>query len=812
MALSDAVLAIAALLLIAIIAAGLGRRMPIPFTVLLVIIGAGLGEGARHVHWLEPLVHFRLSPELVFFIFLPALIFESALNLNVRQLMRDLAPVMVLAVPALLFSTFVIGYGTAWITGLPIGTALLFGALISATDPVAVVALFKELGAPQRLTVLVEGESLFNDATAIVVFGILLGLVSADQAVDGNLLLWSGWEFIRVFLGGVLVGGLLGLLLGELGARLKTPVPGLVVLSMVLAYAAFVIGEHVFHVSGVMAAMAAALVLNGIGMARLPLNTGPSLKESWEVLALIGNALLFLLVGLSLDLLQLFASIEAILLVSALALIARAASVYGLFPAVARVLRMPRVSSKDKHIMWWGGLKGGLAIAIVLSIPDSLPAKPLLTDITVGVVLFTLLVNAPSIRPLMNWLGMNRLSDTENAELKESLQLARAESAETLDQLHHAGILSRTGMHRANELISQPLLKREPESAASEASILQGKALAREDRELERLRADGLISQYVYFDLRTALRRRMDECYDPGACENDEHELDNAFTRFESSVIKRLRERNWAAPLLARYQRKRLVQHLQRGMALLLMARAAREELAVHSEEHSNGDLNLAYEQRINRLTSRLDELRDDFPMFYRRLEASLLPRAAILRASREAAERHEHGELSTKPYNRLEESLRELQAMLPSLSNGNQDDVIDLLAKVQLLSGLPVSSLLALARHATEMNFLNGDVVIGEGEHGDALYILRQGALDVSRQGQHIGSLAAGDVFGEMALLGDAVRTATVTASESCSLLRLTRRDVMRVADKQPDLEAHLLAAKQAHNQATALTREDAE
>ncbi|MGB0713907.1 MAG: cation:proton antiporter, partial [Gammaproteobacteria bacterium] len=264
MELSEAVLIVALLLLVAVAAAGLGRRLPIPFTVLLVILGVLLGEGARNSETLAPLAHFELSPELVFFVFLPALIFESALNLDVRQLMRDIAPVMVLAVPALLLSTAIVGYGTAWITGLPLGVALLFGALISATDPVAVVALFKELGAPLRLTVLVEGESLFNDATAIVVFGILLGLVQAGTTPDAGLLFWAGWEFIRVFLGGVLVGGVIGLVIGELGARLRSNVPALIVLSLVMAYGAFVVGEHLLHVSGVMAAMTAALVLSGV--------------------------------------------------------------------------------------------------------------------------------------------------------------------------------------------------------------------------------------------------------------------------------------------------------------------------------------------------------------------------------------------------------------------------------------------------------------------------------------------------------------------------------------------------------------------
>ena len=184
MPLSESVLVIIGLLTLAIIAAGLFRNLPIPYTVLLVVLGLGLGELADVWPAISILQEFRLQPDLVFFGFLPALIFESGFNLNARQLIKDLVPVLVLAVPALLISTLLVGWGLSTVLGVPIMLALVFGALISATDPVAVVALFKELGAPLRLNVLVEGESLLNDATAIVVFGILLSMAVAGTQLE----------------------------------------------------------------------------------------------------------------------------------------------------------------------------------------------------------------------------------------------------------------------------------------------------------------------------------------------------------------------------------------------------------------------------------------------------------------------------------------------------------------------------------------------------------------------------------------------------------------------------------------------------
>ncbi|MFQ5546641.1 MAG: cation:proton antiporter, partial [Acidiferrobacterales bacterium] len=260
MPLSETVLILAGLLAVAILSAGLFRKVPIPYTVLLVIIGMVLGESSQVSPALAPLEEFRLSPDLVFFIFLPALIFESGFNLDARQLLKELGPVLVLAVPALVISTVVVGVGLSFL-GLELIIALLFGALISATDPVAVIALFRELGAPDRLTVLVEGESLLNDATAIVVFGILLAV-----AVGGGGLSWSDAdsvviEFVRVFIGGALVGGVLGLLVSELLYHLRSGVSAVLTMSVVIAYGSFILAEHTLHVSGVMAGAAAAVTL-----------------------------------------------------------------------------------------------------------------------------------------------------------------------------------------------------------------------------------------------------------------------------------------------------------------------------------------------------------------------------------------------------------------------------------------------------------------------------------------------------------------------------------------------------------------------
>ena len=202
MPLSEIILIIMGLLTVAMVAAGICRNIPVPYTVLLVILGILLGSAARNWSEFEPLLAFQLTPELVLFLFLPALIFESALNLDARQMRKDIAPIMVVAIPALLISTFFIGIGLWLVIDIDFLLALLFGALISATDPVAVISIFKELGAPRRLTILVEGESLLNDATAIVLFKIILGLIVGGALTASNIG-FAFLEFFKVFFGHV---------------------------------------------------------------------------------------------------------------------------------------------------------------------------------------------------------------------------------------------------------------------------------------------------------------------------------------------------------------------------------------------------------------------------------------------------------------------------------------------------------------------------------------------------------------------------------------------------------------------------------
>jgi CPA1 family monovalent cation:H+ antiporter len=457
MPLSEFIFVLVVLLGIAMLVTGLCRKLPIPFTVVLVVIGVFLSHMADSVTLLHPLKEFELNPEVMLFVFLPALIFESGFALDARQMTKDLPAILVLAIPAMLMSTVIVGFGVWFMLDTRLIVALVFGALISATDPVAVISLFKELGAPNRLMVLVEGESLLNDATAIVAFSILVAL-----AVSGSGIVLSDVdnvivEFLRVFVGGVILGAVIGFGACELLYRIHANTSVILTTSIVVAYASFVGGEHLLHVSGVMAVVGAAISLRLFGMSRIRQDATHSIHETWEVIALCCNSLLFLMVGLSVNTENLLSRIGPVAIVIALVMAARALSIYTLVPLTVRLFKLPKVSIEERHIMWWGGLKGGLAIAVVLSIPSSLPEREFLFDLTIGMVMFTLLFCAPTINPLMSRLGMNTISRGETLELRSALIGAKGKFTDNANKLIRSGLVPDTDIKRFQNQIENSL-------------------------------------------------------------------------------------------------------------------------------------------------------------------------------------------------------------------------------------------------------------------------------------------------------------------------------------------------------------------
>ena len=808
MPVSEIVLVVMGLLAVAMLAASFTRNSPIPYTVFLVVVGVLLSTAANHVPALSSLQDFHLTPDLVFFVFLPALIFESALNLDARRLLKDIAPIFVLAAPALIISTVIIGIGIWWYVDIELILALLFGALIAATDPVAVVALFKELGAPARLTTLVEGESLFNDATAIVLFNILLGIALAGDFTAGDVTSAVG-RFFLVFFGGVITGAAIGFGLAEIMRRIRGSNLAIIVMSLVMAYSSFVIAEHLLHVSGVMAAVSAAVAMGAYAVSRIPHETLRSVHETWEVIALVCNSLLFLMIGLSVNIGLLIDSLDSIFIAALLVLAARAASVYTLVPATIRLFSLPEVNLGERHIMWWGGLKGGLAIAIVLSVPETLAGRETLVELTLGVVLFTLLINAPSIRPLIQRLGIDRMSEEEIAELHRGLTDAQRDSGAVVQRLADANLLNLDRQHEIGESVRR-IFQKEAQTADARRTLRHAyvEAINLEADELQDLYGLGIVREYTFLDLRAELHRELESWTSPGAAKEklDDQARDNPFHRLESAILSWIRERNAFAGALARFQRARLSQGVQRDIAGILCGESVISKLPTRDNLESQDMQTVIshYSEKVARKRRLLATIRLDFPEFFDSLENRLVHIAALTNARNHAQHSFHHGDIGAKVFGRIEQVLDSAKDRIAPIKNPDrQFSAAELIERVPLFGGLPDNVIEKLVARTRTVTFLTGDVVIGQHQKGNALYILVQGSVEVSQKKDgvqsNIAELGPGNFFGETALLGDDVRTATVIAMGQLTLLRLTRKSVLDLADLHPEISRRLKAAGEA-------------
>jgi CPA1 family monovalent cation:H+ antiporter len=808
---SELVFVLVVLLGIAMLVTGICQKLPVPFTVVLVVIGVLLSNLAERWTLLEPLQHFELSPQVMLFIFLPALIFESGFALDARQMNKDLAAILILAIPAMLMSTFIVGLGVWLLLDTRLIVALVFGALISATDPVAVVSLFKELGAPLRLNVLVEGESLFNDATAIVVFSILLGI-----AVEGSAIGWSDadnviLDFILVFIGGVVFGSLLGFATCELLYRINANLTVILTTSIIIAYASFVVAEHLLHVSGVMAVVGSAIALKLFGVSRFRQDATHSISETWEVIALSCNSLLFLMVGLSVNTDDIASKIGPVLIAIGLVLTARAMSVYSLVPLTVKMFRLPHVTRAERHIMWWGGLKGGLAIAVVLSIPADLPERQFLFDLTIGVVLFTLLISAPTIKPLMERLGMNRLSDGENMELRSSLINARSKSKTYMSKLLQSKAVPESAtdslVREIRSTFALGWLDEESEKHDDDEYLALLRAYRSERQELKSLYEIGYISRYIFLDILNRLYS-MRETLRLGDSELDSHRESSQqtfFQKLEDAFLRKIREQRWSSGILSKYQGIRMVQQIQRGLAHILMCDSVLAMLAEQDDldDETRERVRSVYEERKQHYRRHLEFVEQQFPDFFYRYLERLAMKSVINSGWNNVKTEFANDDLGAKGFSSIQRKVLEKLAHISDFEpvvSSDDESVVDILAGLELFDELSDEDRSYLVKNATSITFLPEDEIMGAYETGDYFYVIIHGKAAVWRTDalsyrHQVAEFGDGDIMGETSLLveyekGRHIRSATIIAEEPCTLIRIAMRPMLTILKKYPAIK----------------------
>ena len=448
-------LSIVALLFISTGVFFISRKTSIPYTILLVLVGLILIPVSK----LEPFAFFQsfsLTPGLLFFVFLPTLIFESAYNMNIRNMLGSFRSISLLSVVSLLLSAFFIAFVLEFAScaigfPLPFAVTLLFGALISATDPVAVLALFKEYGAPKRLSLIFEGESLFNDGTALAFFLVVLEVMMKISGSDGSAsiglfaeVVHGSFMFATMVLGGIAFGILMGLLFSKIIQQVHDNEYIEITLTMIVAHSTFmlseilshvlVIGDYHIHFSSIIATVVAAMMVGNYGRYKISPSVLEYMEHFWGYFAFVANSIVFILIGLLFASLPI--SLAEILPITVLAIvvvaIGRAVSIYPVVGFLNFTKKEEHIPMTWQHLMAWGSLRGALAVTMVLLIPDTFTVagwpyeysvKEFIIALTIACIYFTLFIKGMTIGPMIRHFKLNGLNAVETGEYHEAKAL-----------------------------------------------------------------------------------------------------------------------------------------------------------------------------------------------------------------------------------------------------------------------------------------------------------------------------------------------------------------------------------------------------
>jgi CPA1 family monovalent cation:H+ antiporter len=428
---------------------------------------------------------FELTPDLLFYVFLPILLFESAYTIRYKELLRNIRSISALAIVSLIISAFCIAIVLHFVFGwigfeIPFIVTLLFGTLISSTDTAAALSIFKELGVPRRLNLIFEGESLFNDGTAIALFFVVLGVIEshatggvpiAHMSLYESTLdvfsnsLWSTWfpivkwiiSLASMIIFGIIVGAFSGIIFSKVIQKIRNDSYLEITLSLALAHATFLVAELINHslfpVSGIIATVAAAMILGNYGRYKISPKVEEVMERYWGFFAFVTNSLVFILVGMMLVNLHVNwrPLLLPILITIPVVIFARALSVYSVFWFLNFLKKEERVPRSWQHVLSWGALRGWLAVMMVLLIPTwiILPEwqlqwvslRDFLLSLTIGTVIFSIFVKTITIAPLIRHFQIDKLHDIEEFEYIESRMLMTTKSIEKIIKIRAGGYI-----------------------------------------------------------------------------------------------------------------------------------------------------------------------------------------------------------------------------------------------------------------------------------------------------------------------------------------------------------------------------------
>lgn len=811
------ILAMAVLLSLVSLLQPVAQRLKLPFTVVLAAVGVGIGglmslAAAGYVvgpaaETLRTLRTFNLSSDAFITLFLPVLLFETALAINVRRFMDDVAPILFLAVVAVVVSTFLVGVVLAQVTGVGLITCLVLSAILATTDPAAVIGIFRDIGAPRRLTMLVEGESLLNDAAAIALFGLLLGMLTGKE--DASF--WAGFiGFLELFIGGLIVGYIAGRLLCVAVLLLPTFPMAEITLTVTFAYASYIIAEQAFGVSGVVAVVTAALVVGSVGRTRISPDSWDALRHVWAQIGFWASCLIFLFAGMLVPpILAGFGWVQALhlaVLVGA-ALASRALVLFGLLPLLSAAGLAQVVSSRFKTVILWGGLRGALSLVLGLAVSENLDIGPadqrFITQLVTAYVLFTLFVNGPTLRPLISLLGLDRLSRIERAMRQRAMAISLTRIRENVATLARDYRIESDVAKRVETLYDERLSQlsyagsKDPPLSADEALNVGLVILVTREEELYYQHfQEGIISQAIVEVLTRRTGRLHDAVRQRGKA-GYEAEARRAIG-YSGSLLRAI----WLQQKIGLH--RFLAARLSIRFEALIIHRMVLEELLGFTEQRLAPLLGQRCGEGLKTmLTLRMDlagkslaALRLRYPDFAPVLQHQYLGRAALRMEAADYDQMYAESLISQEILDDLQRDLDRRRRALdhpPALDLGMRVD--EMVARLPLFDGLSDAERTRLGRLLKPRLALPDEVLVRRGDRGGSMYFIAAGTVEVQLPDGARVKLHDGEFFGELALLNREPRSATVRSVGYCQLLELMETDFRRTLEANPRVRAHILS-----------------
>lgn len=806
-------LAIALMLILVSVLVPLAERLRLPHTVLLAVAGLGLGFLATWIltrrHEMRALGdafagldHLGLATDLFLPLFLPPLLFTAGLTIDVRRLLDEISAVLLLAVVAVLVCIGGVAAGVHLTTGADIMVCLLVGAIVSTTDPAAVIGIFRDVGAPKRLSILAEGESILNDAVAIAAFGFVLDYLTRHGWAPGA----SGgpiYHFLRDFAGGIAFGYAMARLALFVLPRLGDSDAAIASVTVSLAYASYVLADHYLGFSGVVSVVMAALTVAATGPTRLHPRQWSALVRLWHQLEFWSNSLIFILAAMAAA--RVLPQIKGIYLwgllgVAAGALVARSLVVFGMLPVLEATRLVQPVNNRYKAILVWGGLRGALTIVLAMVVigDERLPVEMREFVAVLGVlfVLFTLFICATTLGLTMRVLGLDKLTPVELALRDRVLALSRANVARHIQEIVRAHNQRVEGLDVDPASAGGVEIDAPPELGLTMDERLKVGllTLCTQEKELYlELFEQQTLSRRMIALLVARADRLTDAVRDRGVEGYDET------MRSFAQLNRGFRLALWLHRKLG-YERA-LTERLAERFEILMVSQDVLAELASFNLRSVGDLLGADAEEKLGEIIASRQQLVDSafkalslqYPGYAEAIKDRELERAAIRFESAEYSRRLREAIIGREVYADLRRQLsvrRSAVRKRPPLDLGLE--LAGMIGRVPLFANIDKEALREVGRHLRPVVVLPGEKIVRQGGPPDAMYFIASGKVVVHVAGGRV-TLKDGDFFGEMGLLESRPRNADVVAEGYCHLLVLLRRDFNELLARRPEVRAEI-------------------